>query len=361
MTPAPEVTVVIPTRGRWPLLSVTLESALAQEGVEHEVVVVDDGSRDETAVRLADLRDERVRVVTNERPRGASAARNRALAEARGEWVAFLDDDDLWAPAKLREQLAAAAAAGADFAYAAAVVVDERYVPFHAPALPDPAKLADALRRANVMPAGSSNVIARAALLRALGGLDERFSELDDWDLWLRLAHAGRAATCPEVLVAYVEHTENMPSARQTDLVAELELLLRKHASADPPIRVDPDRLDYARWVARGHGRGGRRLQRRAPTRLPPSATAPPPMPPARCVFSSPASLAASGARVRCRTPTGSRPTGRRTGERDRAARRRGADPPVATSSAADSVRLSACKAARGRPRRRHRRPRRGS
>ena len=238
----------------------TLASALGQEGVDHEVVVVDDGSRDETAARLADLPDRRMRVVSNERARGVAASRNRALAEARGEWVAFLDDDDLWAPLKLRSQLAAARAAGADFAYAAAVVVDERYVPFHAPALPDPDRLAEELRRANVVPAGSSNVIARAELLRAVGGLDERFGELDDWDLWLRLAHAGRAAVCPEVLVAYVEHAGNMPTARQTDLMAELDLLTRKHAAAEPPIRVAPDQLDYARWVARGHGRAGRRL-----------------------------------------------------------------------------------------------------
>jgi glycosyltransferase involved in cell wall biosynthesis len=256
----PEVSVVIPTRGRWPLLSVTLASALGQEGVDHEVVVVDDGSRDETSARLADVRDRRLRVVSNERPRGVAAARNRALAEARGEWVAFLDDDDLWAPLKLHTQLAAADAAGADFAYAAAVVVDERYVPFHTPALPHPERLARDLRSANVIPAGSSNVIARSELVRAVGGVDERFNELDDWDLWLRLAHAGRATASPEVLVAYVEHARNMPTARHTDLAHELEMLVRKHAAADPPIRVEPDRLDFARWVARGHGRAGRRL-----------------------------------------------------------------------------------------------------
>jgi glycosyltransferase involved in cell wall biosynthesis len=260
VTPAPEVTVAIPTRGRWPLLSVTLASALAQRDVDVEVVVVDDGSRDQTAARLAELSDRRLRVVSNEHPRGVAAARNRALAEARGQWLAFLDDDDLWAPKKLRAQLAAAGATGADFAYAAAVVVDERYVPFHEPPLPDPERLAAELSRANVVPAGSSNVIARTELLHAVGGLDERFGELDDWDLWLRLARAGRAAVCPEVLVAYVEHAGNMPTARHTDLLADLDLLMRKHAAAEPPLRVEPDRLDYARWVARGHGRAGRRL-----------------------------------------------------------------------------------------------------
>jgi glycosyltransferase involved in cell wall biosynthesis len=258
---APEVSVVIPTRGRWGLLSRTLAGALGQEGVEHEVVVVDDGSADETGKRLAAVADSRLRVVRNERPGGVAAARNRGLAEAAGEWVAFLDDDDLWSPRKLRAQLDAAKGADADFAYSAVVVTDERGIPFYAPPLPDPGELARQLRSANVVPAGSSNVLARTALLRGLGGMDERLAELDDWDLWLRLAHAGRGAACREVLVAYVEHAANMPFGREADLIAELDLLVRKHASATPPIAVEPDRLDYARWVARGHGRAGRRLK----------------------------------------------------------------------------------------------------
>jgi glycosyltransferase involved in cell wall biosynthesis len=253
--------VVIPTRGRWSLLSLTLAGALDQEGVEHEVVVVDDDSRDETPERLAEIRDARLRVVRNKRPLGVAATRNRGIAEARGEWVAFLDDDDLWSPRKLRAQLDAAEAEGADFVYAAVVVADDHAVPFYEPPLPDPGRLAEELRTANVVPAGSSNVLARTGLLRAIGGLDERFSELDDWDLWLRLAHAGRASACPEVLVAYVEHSANMPTAQETNLIEELDLLVRKHAAASPPVTVEPNRLDFARWVARGHGRAGRRLK----------------------------------------------------------------------------------------------------
>jgi glycosyltransferase involved in cell wall biosynthesis len=253
--------VVIPTRGRWGLLSRTLAGALGQEGVEHEVVVVDDGSADETGERLAAVGDSRLRVVRNERPGGVAAARNRGLAEAAGEWVAFLDDDDLWSPRKLRAQLDAARAADAAFAYSAVVVTDERGVPFYAPPLPDPAELARQLRSANVVPAGSSNVLARTALLRELGGMDERLAELDDWDLWLRLAHAGRGVACREVLVAYVEHSANMPFASDADLRSELELLVRKHAAGSPAVAVEPDRLGYARWVARGHGRAGRRLK----------------------------------------------------------------------------------------------------
>src|SRR5436190_21061432 len=95
---APEVSVVIPTRDRWDLLRTTLGGALGQRRVSHEVIVVDDGSADETPTRLAEVSDPRLRTVRLGRSMGAAAARNRGLAEARGDWVAFLDDDDVWAP-----------------------------------------------------------------------------------------------------------------------------------------------------------------------------------------------------------------------------------------------------------------------
>ena len=91
----PEVTVVIPTSNRWQLLSTcALASADAQVDVDHEVIVVDDGSSDETPARLAERHD--VRVVRHRTRLGVSRARNSGIAAARGEWIAFLDDDDLW-------------------------------------------------------------------------------------------------------------------------------------------------------------------------------------------------------------------------------------------------------------------------
>src|SRR5688500_19856276 len=83
----PEVSVVIPTRNRWPMLSThALPSALAQEGVELEIVVVDDASEDGTAARVVELGDPRVRVVRNETNRRLPASRNVGADEARGAW-----------------------------------------------------------------------------------------------------------------------------------------------------------------------------------------------------------------------------------------------------------------------------------
>ena len=97
-----EVTVVIPTRNRSRLLPVAVSSALGQEDVEVEVVVVDDASTDDTQKVLADLADERLEVVRLSSRQGVSRARNIGIAAAGAGWLAFLDDDDIWAPRKLR-------------------------------------------------------------------------------------------------------------------------------------------------------------------------------------------------------------------------------------------------------------------
>ena len=102
------VAVVIPTRDRWPLLRTAVASALAQEDVDAQVVVVDDGSVDETARELEAVSDPRLLVLHHDRPRGVSAARNLGLSRVTATWVAFLDDDDVWAPRYLASMLDAA-------------------------------------------------------------------------------------------------------------------------------------------------------------------------------------------------------------------------------------------------------------
>jgi len=251
---------VIPTRNRWAMLSRSaLPSALGQRGVEHEVVVVDEGSSDGTADELERLGDPRLRVVRHAAPRGVAQARNAGVAAARGDWVAFLDDDDLWAPDKLRRQVDAAVAAGASFAYAAAAWVDDRHRFLHALAPPSPAGLDRRLLRWNEIWAGGSNVLALTSLVRELGGFDESLFQLADWDLWIRLALAAPAASVDEVLVGYVLQPQSMLLTDRRDVTLELDRLVAKHAAASARLGARPDALKFARWVARGHLRAGRR------------------------------------------------------------------------------------------------------
>jgi glycosyltransferase involved in cell wall biosynthesis len=261
MPSAPEVSVVIPTRSRWPLLSLSLSGALRQEDVDHEVIVVDDGSTDETPERLAGLKESRLRVVRHDRSRGVSAARNRGIAEARGEWVAFLDDDDLWSPRKLRTQLDAARSHDASFVYAAGVVLDERREVIAAEPAPDPAELPRLLVAHNVVPGGCSSTMARTELVRRLGGFDERLSMFADWDLWLKLIEADGVAACHEPLVGYLEHSQSMHLRDLDRVMGEAEYLTAKHRPAAARLGAEFDRIAFSRWVAVGHRRAGQRAK----------------------------------------------------------------------------------------------------
>lgn len=252
----PEVTVVIPTRDRRPLLTAhALPSALGQEGVELEVVVVDDASQDGTVEHLRSLGDERVRVVRHERPRRAAAARNSGIRAARGRWIALLDDDDAWAPSKLRRQLAAADGADARWAYAGAVVFSTD-APTYALPLPAAAEIAAALERGNVVPGGTSNVLVQTALVREAGLFDETLPFCDDWDMWLRLARGACPAVVDDVLVATFAHPDRSFYRYRPEIAAEIERMLAKHR----PVTRE-DRLTIAQWLADQHHRGGDRLR----------------------------------------------------------------------------------------------------
>jgi glycosyltransferase involved in cell wall biosynthesis len=255
--PTPEVTAVIPTWNGWDLLPTTVRSALEQEDVEVEVVVVDDGSSDGTAAGLAKWSDPRLRVCRLETSGGVAAARNHGIAQARGEWLAFLDHDDLWAPRKLREQLDRVRRARADFVYSAAVLIDAacRVIRL-APPLP-----VEELRRElavrNCLPAGQSNVLARAALVRELGGFDAQLKMHPDWEMWIRLAWAAEGVTCDETHVAYRIHAETMTSF-DVDITPDVDRMLARHS----PVRMDPSsaRTFADRWRAAAHRRRGDRM-----------------------------------------------------------------------------------------------------
>jgi glycosyltransferase involved in cell wall biosynthesis len=257
-TAAPDVSVVIPTRNRWPLLRTALASALRQEDTRLEVIVVDDGSTDDTSRELARMDGSEVRVVRHELPLGAARARNAGIAAARSEWVAFLDDDDWWAPRKLRNQLDAAAG-GAAFAYSAAVHVDASGSVVYVAESPAPGELASRLRGGNVMPAGASNVLVRTDAVRRLGGFDPLLPHFNDWDLWIRLARAERGARCADVHVAYLQHSANMRAADSRSLLRELAYVDSKHHATGPKPDREPDRRRLMRWIADGQRAAGRR------------------------------------------------------------------------------------------------------
>jgi glycosyltransferase involved in cell wall biosynthesis len=236
----PEVSVVIPTHNRRELLSLTLRSVLWQRDVDVEVIVVDDGSTDDTVAMVGSVNDPRVRVIHHERPQGVSAARNDGIAEATGRWVAFLDDDDLWAPDKLALQLRALHDSGRQWAYAGRVqiTIDNRVFAGQPP--PDPRTVMQHLTTMNLI-GGPSTVIAQKAAL-PLPAFDRRLHHSPDWDLWIRLARTGPPACAARPLVGYRIHPGSA-SLDMEGMLAELDEIERRYGGTI-------ERAQYNRYLA---------------------------------------------------------------------------------------------------------------
>jgi glycosyltransferase involved in cell wall biosynthesis len=253
-----DVTAVIPTHNRSALLARTLRCALGQRGVDLQVVVVDDGSTDDTAQVVSAADDGRVKMVRHPRATGVSAARNRGIAEASGEWIAFLDDDDLWAPDKLASQLDAARRTGRGWAYGGAVAVTSSLEVVSAGPPPTPERVAEGLPYRNMVPAGASNVVVRRDALERVGGFDPALRHMSDWDLWIRLGQSGLPAAVNAPVVAYRLHPGNA-SAQTWDIPAEMEVVERRYAALRRGAPVD--RAYVYRWIAWNSLRSGNRRE----------------------------------------------------------------------------------------------------
>jgi glycosyltransferase involved in cell wall biosynthesis len=247
---APEVSVVIPTRNRRERLRVAVRSALAQRNVELEVIIVDDASSDGSDAAIGGFDDPRVRSVRRAARGGVGAARNDGIERARGRWVAFLDDDDVWSPDKLSRQLAAARILGAGWAYGGEVVVDQELRVLAAPPPPEPEEVCRMLARYNSVPAGASNVVVGIDVLRRTGAFDPAMTTSEDWDLWIRLARDGPPARVTRPVVAISIHAGN--ASRDVDaMLREIEVIQRRYG-----LPVDRARhLRWAGWTALVDGR----------------------------------------------------------------------------------------------------------
>jgi glycosyltransferase involved in cell wall biosynthesis len=185
------VSVIIPTYNRARDLRRALASVIAQTFREWEIIIVDNHSEDDTVRVIEELGEGRVRLLSVHNHGVIAVSRNRGLAAARGEYVAFLDSDDWWLPAKL-ERCVAALDAGADVVYHDLYLARSssnwpRLRRAHTRTLQSPV-LDDLLERGNALV--NSGVVVRRSALLAAGGLceDPRVASWEDYECWLRLA-----------------------------------------------------------------------------------------------------------------------------------------------------------------------------
>jgi glycosyltransferase involved in cell wall biosynthesis len=194
------------------MLREAVESVVAQTHKNIEIIVVLTGATDDTKLSAKRLSTEYGVTLLETAPRNLAATRNNGLAIAKGEWVAFLDDDDLWDSRKIERQLAVANETNAD-------VVSTNWKRFDRSgnielwrskgAIPWPNGLSipEALTVHNFISVGS---LIRTDAIRSLGGFDESMSACEDWDMWRRLSHQHKIEYLDEYLMFVRVHDRNM-------------------------------------------------------------------------------------------------------------------------------------------------------
>ena len=219
------VSVVIPTYNSARYLGAAVDSVLAQSFRAIEVLVIDDGSTDETEAVMSKYGPP-VRYIRQVNS-GVAAARNRGIQESTGRYVAFLDADDTWLPEKLELQLAALGKYEECRAcYCAHLVCTEALEPLAVQrSVRERSTLEDLLLSGNVV--GSlCSVVCERSLFSAVGGFDPALSQCADWEMWVRVATVTEFVYVDEPLVIYRQHGSNMsrdPELLERDSVRVLE------------------------------------------------------------------------------------------------------------------------------------------
>jgi glycosyltransferase involved in cell wall biosynthesis len=243
----PDVSVIIPAYNSATLIGATLDSALSQRDVSLEIIVVDDGSTDGTWSVLETYGD-KLRCV-RQANKGAYAARNLAATLATGEWLAFLDADDIWADDKLKKQLQLGAAQ-----------VGLIYSDYHhldesgrvTGRTSHVAKLAEGLIFERLLVdnfIGTSTVLIRRTIFEKLGGFATDISGCADWDMWLRYTVADREVRVhPDPLASYRWHSAQMSksfAARQRNRLEVIERAIKLARELGRPVSRSLERRAY--------------------------------------------------------------------------------------------------------------------
>jgi glycosyltransferase involved in cell wall biosynthesis len=226
----PLVSIILPVCDGQAYIGATLDSALRQTYSHIEVIVVDDGSRDRTReiVEAHAARDSRIRVIRQANC-GVAAARNRALAAARGEFIAPIDADDIWDPTKLERQVRRMVGCGDGtglvYCWWMWIDIDGRVLDC-SPRWQVEGRVAQALMLVNFT--GNASVpLYRRRCLEEIGGYDVALRErgaqgCEDWDVALKVAERSHVAVVPSMLVGYRRHRQSMS--------AQSERMRRSHA-----------------------------------------------------------------------------------------------------------------------------------
>ena len=258
----PRVSVIIPAYNAAALLRHTLESVLGQSWRDLEVVLVDDGSTDETA-QVAESFGGPVRVL-RQRNQGPSVARNHGVEAARGSFIAFLDADDLWLPDKLGLQMELfQERPELGLVYTNYQYTDgSKLLPLHrgAQKVPFEGWVFRPLLRDNFL--ATSTVVVRRECLQQVGGFDPALEISEDYDLWLRVAREYPVGYVPAPLARYRFHDRNVFGDLEQRLESRRRIFRKLARETPPELLPDPEEIHeltagFQFRIARLYLRGG--------------------------------------------------------------------------------------------------------
>lgn len=228
----PKVTVVIPAYNAMRYLPETIETVLAQTFTDFEMLVVNDGSTDDTEEWVSRLTDPRVRMISQNN-RGLSSARNTGIIEAKGEYIAILDADDLWEPTKLEKQVYCLdEKPEVGLVYTWTTLADQDGRPTgRIVASQAEGDVWQQLIEFNMVCCGSTPLIRRSCF-EIVGLFSEGIDASADWDMWLRIATKYSFAVVKEPLIRYRQYRGSMSKNLQSMLETSRVVLERAFHSA---------------------------------------------------------------------------------------------------------------------------------
>ncbi|AFY58142.1 glycosyl transferase [Rivularia sp. PCC 7116] len=232
----PIISVVVPAYNSQSTILETIDSVLGQTFSDFELIVINDGSTDNTLEILTSVKDTRLKVYSYPNG-GLPAARNRGIARASGEFISFIDADDLWTPDKLELQIQALQKnPSAGVAYSWTICMGNNGESFH----PGVSESYQGNVYANLLVgnfiASGSNVLLRKETIESAGYFDESLKSSEDWDYWLRLAPKWDFVVVPKPQIIYRLSSGAMSS--NLDVMEKYQTLVLKRAFELAPAQL---------------------------------------------------------------------------------------------------------------------------
>jgi len=236
----PKVSVIIPTYNRSALLRRTVQSVLNQTFTDYEIVIVNNSSTDDTRKMIESLNDQRIKVYDTQNGGIIASSRNMGIKNSQGDYISFLDDDDLWTPDKLEKQAAYLDKNPQFFlVYSPVWTIDENDVKKEFLAIkrhPREGDLFEELVRGNYIP--QLTVMIRRVVAEKIGvfNTEPEYRSIEDYDYWLRIASRYKIGYINEPLGLYRVHSGGVSKSVNESLLNQM--VLKKYLK-DPqgPIR----------------------------------------------------------------------------------------------------------------------------